>query len=152
MAGLDITAALRNSLKTWRRSDTLLLWVWALVVAGAVTLYEVYFNNESQHPGSKFWTDRVPGYFAATLVFTGVILAVSKLSPRLNGWFGLLVSSVGASILFVALTSVGSADSNWWFDLLVGRNVLILTTIYLIPPFVLATLMHWGRNPQSVRE
>jgi hypothetical protein len=139
-----ITEALRGSLASWRRSDTVLLWAWALFVAGAVTLYEIYFNNESQHPGGKFWTDRVPGYFIATLVFTGVILAVSKVSPRLRGWLGLLVTSVVVSILFVAL--MPSADSDWRFRVEIGRNVVILTTVYLVPPFLLATLMHWRRR------
>jgi hypothetical protein len=143
MGNCRITISLRKSLKTWGRSDTVLLWAWALFVAGAVTFYEIYFNNYNQHPGTSFWTDRVPSYFALTLVFTGVILAVSRLLPRLRGWEGLLVTSLAVSILFVALTAGASADSNWWFDLLVARNVLILTTVYLIPPFVLATLKHW---------
>ena len=136
-----MTAALRKSLRSWRRSDTVLLWAWAFFVAGAVALYEIYFNNYNQHPGTWFWTDRVPFYFALTLVFTGVVFALSKLLPWLRGWLGLLVISVAVSILFAA--TVSSTDASWWLRLEFARNVIILTTVYQIPPFMLATVMHW---------
>src|SRR6266481_8769514 len=113
-----ITGALLKSLRSWGRSDTVLMWAWALCVAGAVTVYETYFNNESQHPGGKFWTERVPTYFTMTLVFTGVTLGLSTLSPRLKGWLGILLTSIAVSILF-AVAVPGSAD--WWGRLLLGR-------------------------------
>ncbi len=117
------------------------MWAWALCVAGAVTVYETYFNNESQHPGGKFWTERVPTYFTMTLVFTGVTLGLSTLSPRLKGWLGILLTSIAVSILF-AVAVPGSAD--WWGRLLLGRNVVLLTTIYLVPPYLMATLIRWS--------
>jgi hypothetical protein len=119
------------------------MWVWALSVAGAVTVYEIYFNNESQHPAEMFWTDRVPFYFLMTLGFTGVTLALASLSTRLRGWLGVLAASVAGSILF-AIAMPG--DANWWGRLLVGRNVVILTTLYLVPPYLIAILLRW-RTP-----
>src|SRR4051794_4821393 len=84
MSKKEISRPLLRSLRSWGRSDTVLMWVWALSVAGAVTVYEVYFNNDSGEGPSKFWSDRVPGYFTMTLIFTGITLGLSTLSPRLR--------------------------------------------------------------------
>jgi hypothetical protein len=121
------------------------MWVWALSVAGAVTVYEVYFNNDSGEFPSKFWSDRVPFYFTMTLAFTGITLGLSTLSPRFEGWLGILVSSIAVSISFAVLVP-GGAD--WWLRLLLARNVVLLTTIYLVPPYLMATLIRW-RAPAS---
>jgi hypothetical protein len=117
------------------------MWVWALSVAGAVTAYEMYFNKDSGEFPSKFWSDRVPFYFTVTLVFTGLTLGLSKLSPRLKGWLGILVMSVGVSILFAVFVP-GSVD---WLDRVrLGRNVVVLSTLYLVPPYLIATLLRWS--------
>jgi hypothetical protein len=123
------------------------MWAWALTVAGAVTFYEVYFNNESQHPGSKFWTDRVPGYFTLTLAYTAVVLVLGRfaaaLTSHLNGWMGLLIISVAVCILFAVAVPGGGTTDTWWIRFYFGRNVMILTTLYLVPPYVVASLIHW---------
>jgi len=145
MSKSGISRPLLRSLMSWGRSDTVLIWVWALSVAGAVTVYEVYFNNNSGEGPSKFWSDRVPGYFTMTLVFTGITLGLSTLSPRLKGWLGILVTSTAVSILFAVLVP-GRVD--WWDRLLLARNVVILTTVYLVPPYLMATVIRW-RAPAS---
>lgn len=142
MAGTAIKKALCKSLLSWAGSDTALLWLWAFCFAGAVTLYEIFLNSESQHPGAKFWTDRVPGYFTVTLVFTGVTFGLSRLSPHLRGWLGIFVTAVLVSVLFTLLVS-GPDSHHWWKQLIFGRNALVLTTLYLLPPYLVATLLHW---------
>jgi hypothetical protein len=138
---MALKRALLKTLNSWDRSDTVLIWSWALCVAGAVTAYEVIFNNDSGGFPSKFWADRVPFYFTMTLGFTAVTFGLSRVSP-LKGWLGILLASAAASILFAAVVP-GSDSVASWNRVMLGRNVLLLTTIYLVPPYLLATLIHW---------
>lgn len=73
---------------------------------------------------------------------------------RLGRWLGMFATSVLVSILFAAL--MPSAEGEWRFRVEVGRNVVIVTTVYLLPPFLLARLMNWrarsahsGAKPRS---
>src|SRR5438034_298368 len=96
--------ALQKSLTSWGRSDRVLILVWALCAPAIVTAYEIFLNNESQHPGAKFWEDRVPGYFEVTLVFTAITVGLSKFVPRIKGWLAVLAASIAVSIAFSFLS------------------------------------------------
>jgi hypothetical protein len=137
--------ALQKSLTSWGRTDSVLIWVWALCAPAIVTAYEVFLNNESQHPGPKFWEDRVPGYFAVTLVFTGVTVGLSKLLPK--GWLGVVIASIAISIVFPFL-SPGYVDL--WDRLQLARNLILLTTAFLVLPYLIASFMRSCGPPATI--
>ena len=139
--------AFQESLTSWGDADRLLIWAWAICAPVFVTAYEIFLNNQSQHPGTKFWEDRVPGYFVVPLVFTAVTVGLSKSLPRLRGWLGLYAVSMALAIAFSVLTGVGFG----WVDRLqLAWNFALLTTLYLIPPYVIASLVRSCGRPAIV--
>ena len=135
-----------NILRPWLATDALLLWPWALGVAASVSGYEEFLGGESGHP-AKFWADRVPGYFAATLVFTAVVLGLANVAgkawPALKGWRGVFAISIALALAYPLLMP-SPIDLR---DAVRTGPVLALASIgYLLPPALIAAFLRRRRQ------
>jgi hypothetical protein len=143
-----MTANTRRWITDWHSGNAYFLWAWALLLASGVSIFG-YFDGQLAAYPTKFWTDRVPGYFTGPLVYTAMVLlvfrAVARAIPAWRAWPTLFLVGICLCDLYI-LVMAGLTSFDWPAGLRLTLQFTLMAVGYLLPPWVACAAIRLARG------